>query len=255
LSKKRRGFQPDQPQTGESPSEAPAEPTAAPSRRTSRASTRRRSRALPEATPQRALERYRGVIIGGLAILGVGFVGLMLFQGASAARYECQTLLTPPPVALDEQPGFATQDLGRAHQATGSTVSFDFCPPTSGDHWSDASRSPLRRTFYQPDDSVSPGNWVHNLEHGYVVFAYQRDADEAVRQEILEAMEAAPPGELAEACGLPNKVMALPFDEMEEPFAALAWDRALLMPEWDSESATAFAEAWQDSPQAPEQAC
>lgn len=255
LSKKRRGFQPDQPATGESPSEQPAEPAAAPSRRTSRASSRRRSRAKPEAEPRSALERYRGVVIGALAVLAVGFVGLMLFQGASAARYECGSLLTPPPVAIDEQPGFATQDLGRTHQATGSTVVFEFCPPTSGEHWSDASRSPLRRAFYGPGDSVSPGNWVHNLEHGYVIFAYQRYTAESEQADIREAMDSAPAGELAEACGLPNKVMAVPFDEMDEPFAALAWDRALLMPEWDTEAAIAFAEAWQDSPQAPERAC
>jgi len=278
LSKKRRGFQPEQPATGGSPTEqsatggSPTEqlpgPAAAPSRPTSRASTRRRARTKPDAEPRGGLERYRGVLIGGLAILGVGFVGLMLFQGASAARYECESLLTPPPVAADGTPlqpatagegealpGFATTDLGRTHQPTGSTVRFEFCPPTSGEHWSDASRSPLRRAYYAPGDSVSPGNWVHNLEHGYVVLAYQRDIDEAVLGDIREAMDAAAPGELAEACGLPNKVMVVPFDEMDEPFAALAWDRALLMPEWDSEAATAFAEAWQDSPQAPERAC
>lgn len=63
------------------------------------------------------------------------------------------------------------------------------------------------------------------------------------------------PTEVAIACQLPNKVIALRFDEMSEPFAVLAWRRALLMADFDPELATAAAERFQDLPQAPERAC
>jgi len=44
-------------------------------------------------------------------------------------------------------------------------------------------------------------------------------------------------------CQLPNKVIALRFDEMSEPFAVLAWDRALLMADFDPELVTAAPSA------------
>ena len=68
-------------------------------------------------------------------------------------------------------------------------------------------------------------------------------------------MDAVEPTDVAIACQLPNKVIALRFDEMSEPFAVLAWNRALLMAEFDRELVAAAAERFQDLPQAPERAC
>ena len=42
---------------------------------------------------------------------------------------------------------------------------------------------------------------------------------------------------------------------MSEPFALIAWDRMQLLPDWDTQEALAFANAWQESPQHPEPAC
>lgn len=54
------------------------------------------------------------------------------------------------------------------------------------------------------------------------------------------------------ACGVPNKVIAVRFDDISTPFAVLAWDRALLLPSWDPAAALAFANQWQGSAAAPE---
>jgi hypothetical protein len=72
---------------------------------------------------------------------------------------------------------------------------------------------------------------------------------------IREVYEQAEQTDVGLQCGLPNKVIAVPFGDMDVPYAVLAWDRALLMPEWDTERALTFANQWQDSPQAPEAAC
>ena len=76
-----------------------------------------------------------------------------------------------------------------------------------------------------------------------------------VLEEIRDVMATVEPTEVAIACQLPNKVMAVRFDEMSEPFAVLAWRRALLMQDFDTELATAAAQQFQDMPQAPERAC
>jgi hypothetical protein len=142
--------------------------------------------------------------------------------------------------------------MGRSHANLGEPLRFAFCPPTSGSHYNVQNQAPLRRAFFGPNDSVGPGNWLHNLEHGFVVLAYRGTPDQATLDQIRTAMDTAAGTPGAAACRYPNKVIAVRFDDMDTPFAALAWDRALLMSEWDTAKAIAFAEQWQDSPQAPE---
>jgi hypothetical protein len=201
-----------------------------------------------------------------VAIIAIGVVGLFVVSGTSAAPYECDTLLTPPPEAsaaagpvASAGPtsllGFATEDLGRDHVASGSTVEYAFCPPASGEHWNIAGRAPLQRRFYQAGDDVTPGNWVHNLEHGWVIIAYRDDLTADQETGIQDVFDNANQGPLAATCGLANKVLVVPFADMSEPFALIAWDRVLLLPEWDTQAALTFANQWQESPQTPEPAC
>jgi hypothetical protein len=138
-----------------------------------------------------------------------------------------------------------------------TTVEYAYCPPTSGEHFNVQGEAPLPRRFYGPEVSLRPGDWIHNLEHGYVVFLYKGTPPAATLDSIRAAMEAAEPSapEIAQNCALPNKVIAVRFDDMDADFAALAWDRALLMDTWDPQLAMTFAQQWQDSPQAPESRC
>lgn len=270
MSKKSRGFQPEKSSDDGTSSDSTSS-AAATSRSEQRKKERSGSKSKSKSSKRSSaspLQKYKSVLLAGAVIVGIGVVGVALFSGASAAPYECASLLTPAP---DQQPaegigpvastepgslvGFATEDLGRGHVATGSSVRYRFCPPTSGDHWSAAGRAPLRRAIYGSNDSVSPGNWVHNLEHGYVVIAYQGDPPAADMDGIREVYETARQGEVALACGLPNKVIAVPFEDMSEPYAVLAWDRALMLPEWDTQRALTFANQWQEAVQAPEPAC
>jgi hypothetical protein len=149
--------------------------------------------------------------------------------------------------------GFTTVDQGRQHVANGTTVEYGFCPPTSGNHYSQANPpAPLPRDFYGPDKSLKPQQWIHNMEHGYVVIAYKGTPDQATLDSIKNVMDTATGDSFAASCGQPNRVIAVRFDSMSEPFAVLAWDRALLLPTWDSEQALTFANQWQDNPAIPE---
>jgi len=202
------------------------------------------------ATPRdRASVRRRlpslGVLLVGLAAVGfAGLIGLAVVSSLTAPDYSCAELLTPPP-GTSGADGFATESLGRGHVAAGTTISYGFCPPTSGSHYNAAGVGPLRPGFYGPNTGAGPGGWVHNLEHGYVVALY-RCADEACPSEADMAALGAfaangPPSQSAAACGYGSKVLVARFDEMATPYALLAWDRALLLDAFDAAVARLFA--------------
>ena len=137
----------------------------------------------------------------------------------------------------------------------GTTVEYAFCPPASGNHFNVAGQAPLPRNYYGPDVSLRPGNWVHNLEHGYVDLLYSCKTacpSQDVLNSMQQVMNLAPLPPDAASCGLANKVIVVRFDDMDTQFAALAWDRAMLMPTWDANAALTFAQQWQDGPQIPE---
>jgi hypothetical protein len=182
---------------------------------------------------------------------GASGAGASPEPGASPAPLASPSPAPSPSPEPTPRLGFATRDLGRGHVPANTTVRYAFCPPTSGTHWNAA----VRRALYGPGDTLAPGQWVHNLEHGYVVIAYRGEIDADALAQVRQVMDSAAPSDIAVQCGLPNKVMALRFDDMAEPWAVLAWDRALFMSEWDPDEARTFAEQWQDSPQTPEQAC
>jgi len=204
------------------------------------------------------LQRYRNVLVAGIAIVVVGLVGYGAYSAATASAYSCDALLEPPEVQTspplagetEERLGFVVEDAGARHSA--GTIRYKTCPPTSGAHRGDGA---LSRDFYGPRSVQVPNDWAHNLEHGYAVIAYAGDPGDEVLGRIRDAMDAAAPSDVAKQCGLRNKVIALRFDDMSRPFAVLAWDRALLMDTFDGVLAMAAAEEFQDGPQAPERAC
>ncbi len=66
-------------------------------------------------------------------------------------------------------PGEKTPQEGREHLPEGSELSFDYNPPTGGNHYA----SWITKGFY--DEPRWDGNLVHSLEHGYIIFWYNCD--------------------------------------------------------------------------------
>ena len=240
MSEKRRKFEPKSPSSASADTGATGRP-------------RSRSAATAGQDSGGLLQRYRSVLIGAIVIAVVGVGGLVVFQSASTSAYTCDELLSAPREPIEQaadQLGFIVPDAGRSH--SNSNLRYATCPPTSGDHRAGGA---LPRRFYGPSAIQVPNDWVHNLEHGYAVIAYSGDPGARIIDQIKTAMDSAPPSDVATACELPNKVIALRFDEMSEPFAVLAWDRALLMDTFDPALVAAAVEQFQDQPQAPERAC
>lgn len=207
----------------------------------------------PPAAPSRRLSPRLVLVAGSVtaAILLVAFV----FLGAATQRaYACDAQLAPAVASGPD--GQATKNLGNQHVAVGAALEYAYCPPASGDHFAERGRGPLPARFYPPTSEASPGGWIHNLEHGYVVVLYScGDSGSACPSEAeLEALRAfqanAPPTASAQACGIPSKVLAVRFDSMKSRFAFLAWNRVALADIFDRSAARAFAQRWID--QAPE---
>ncbi len=279
MSKRSRSLQPsaarpdpeDQPTASGVPGEAAgtseAQPTASvpdkATSSTSRAEARRRSSA-PKASAQSFFERYRLFLIGGAGVVVV-ILGLLFVNRSTTQAYECVTFVTPPPAAPSAAPGqtplvgFQTQDMGREHAVQGATIRYDYCPPASGRHYNlGGGQAPLPRHFLGPDDSVVPAQWIHNLEHGFVVLLYRGDPGPEVLEQLRSIMDEAVVSDFSQAqCGPINKVIGLRFDDLGPgvDFAAVAWDRVLLQQDFDRDQLLAFANQWQDGPQTPERVC
>jgi hypothetical protein len=112
-------------------------------------------------------------------------------------------------------------------------------PPSSGPHY--AARAP----YGVSASPVPPGNWIHALEHGGIAVLF-RCADEASCSAIAARVDAevyrrARPGAFGEA-----KLVGTPYQEMDTPFAAVAWGRILRLETLDAERILAFYDRYLD---------
>lgn len=195
----------------------------------------------------------RLVLIVGGTLASVLVVAILFYGAATQPVYACDSRLPPGTVSPD---GEVTRDLGNRHVAVGAALEYAYCPPASGDHFAAQGAGPIPARFYSPTSEVSPGGWIHNLEHGYVVALYSCGDDgascptapelEALRR--FQANGLPTPG--AQACGIPSKVLTARFDSMDSRFALVGWNRVALSNDFDATAAAVFAARWID--QAPE---
>jgi hypothetical protein len=137
-------------------------------------------------------------------------------------------------------------------------VEYAYCPPGSGPHWNIARVAPVPRAFYQPEQAVAPEQWLHNVEHGFVMLLYScgKDGNSCPSADDMATLkriyDEVPTTAGATACGVPNKLVVARFDNISTRFAMVAWDRELVTDTLDIAQAKAFAEQWMDGPAAPQ---
>lgn len=234
---------------GTTPSSSPSSSSSGPS-----GAPRAGRRATPRATAGPSfLERYRTVLLGVAIIAVVGVVGIGMFSAATQPVFACSTAwvpdaTNPPATDAPAQPGYPQPDMGQGHMANGTTVTYTYCPPASGKHFSGTQSGPITPRLYGPDDDVNPQGWIHNLEHGGLVVLYRGD-DEGATEEGQQALRAFfdsyPPSPV---CGIQPGTTVGPvfarFDEMATPFTAIVWGRALPLESLDTEAILAFDRAY-----------
>ena len=238
------------------------------SRRPSPASRAARRSRRPAPRRTTFLERYRNLLlwVGGIAVFaGLVFVGFI--APGLAPVYACGNMFdptpapsfvapsqapvasgaTPAPQVTAPAPGFVEPDMGRNHLPVGTKVTYTWCPPASGNHFSAAGQGPIPAGFYDKDSKTVPGGWVHNLEHGYEVLLYTcpgpgcTDEGQAQLQALIARWPVTPichtpPGQF-------NPVITR-FDDMAYPFAAIVWDMVLPLQTLDENQLFAFYSAY-----------
>jgi hypothetical protein len=190
------------------------------------------------------------LVVGGIVVLSAVLIG------SPASPYECGSQFQPQANATVESP-IVTPDEGRSHVQPGTKTEYASCPPASGPHYLEGGGvAPLRPAFYDSGARIGPANWVHNLEHGYVVALYRCTDGQCPSNDVLSEFRKfvlnGPPTEMATACGYPSKVLAARFDDMATPFALVAWDHVLLLDTFDASVGIDFARRWLEQPELPE---
>ena len=119
----------------------------------------------------------------------------------------------PPPSGV----GVAVPNEGWAHVAEGSATAYANNPPASGPHY------PVWLRYEEYQQPVARGYWVHNLEHGAIVFLYRPDAPGNVIPETLAAYRALADDPL---CGH-KRALITPDPDLPWPAAVVAADFVL----------------------------
>lgn len=128
---------------------------------------------------------------------------------------------------------------------TSDPVDYADRPPTNGDHagcWA---------AWGNHSEELPDENWVHNLEHGAVVFLWNcPEGCDAEVTELVEYAETLPTG----------RWIVTPYSLMDWPFAAVSWSHRLLLGCFDLPAMQAFYEenvghAPEDSLSDPDEGC
>jgi Protein of unknown function (DUF3105) len=207
----------------------------------------RRERPRPSYRRESFVERHRTrLLLAGGVVVAAMVIGF-LYVGATQKAYACTTLVEPvtPTAAPSGSPRLGQQerDMGNAHVAVGTMQRYTYCPPASGSHFNATGRGPIAARYYPPDEGTEPQGWVHNLEHGALVVLYNCSGgcpDDATLQKLKTFVSAFPASPI---CKLPagriGPVVAR-FDDMKTKYAALVWDRLLMLDSLDTDQILAF---------------
>jgi len=133
---------------------------------------------------------------------------------------------------------------GRLHVLETDPLVYAFNPPASGPHF----ETPAETGFYC--EALSPGNWLHSLEHGNVVVLFDESASNGVCLEstLRWLLLVAPP---SPAFGN-VKLVVTPYSGLPHPVAVVAWNRQLFLQDADADAILNFYDTYVD--QGPEAA-
>ncbi len=106
----------------------------------------------------------------------------------------------------------ATPATSRQHVE--GTLEYPSYPPTSGDH------NPCWAEWGVHAEAVATENWVHNLEHGGVVFLYDPTFPEADLAALSLWVDALPEG---------RALLTVASSPMDAQVAAVSWEHRLLL--------------------------
>ena len=114
--------------------------------------------------------------------------------------------------AIEEVP-YASPEC-RVHIPEDQTPQYIHNPPVAGEHF------PVWARWQKYTTEVPRGYWVHNLEHGGVIFLYRPDVSEQIWAALNRIYDASPPEQDCVDTGLPhNRVILTPDHLLDVPWA------------------------------------
>ena len=123
------------------------------------------------------------------------------------------------------------------------TIDYPDPPPVGGDH------NPCWAKWGVHDDVVAPENWVHNLEHGGVIFLY-RSSSGASPVGDAGTMDTGAVSRIDAVVRLLPRTLSTEYAALPKAFAVVAWGHRLVSDCFDEKAAEDFyAEHFNQAPE------
>ena len=133
------------------------------------------------------------------------------------------------------------------HVDEGAPVTYHNRPPSSGMHWGTV---PQPQEYRMYDTPLSPGRWVHMLEHGAVVVLYRPGP---VRRRLRRSSWASSTtARRARRWSGIRHLTITPYQDMDHAIAVVAWGYIDEMDQVDKDRIMADFKSKVDAPTAPE---
>jgi Protein of unknown function (DUF3105) len=134
-----------------------------------------------------------------------------------------------------------------SHVEEGAPLSYQHRPPSSGVHYGTV---PQPQEYRMYDTPLSPGRWVHMLEHGAVAVLYRPDlCGDACVQQLGAFYDSAPRSTLV---GGIRHLVITPYQDMDHAIAVVAWGYVDEMDQMDTDRVMADFKSKVDAASAPE---
>ena len=132
------------------------------------------------------------------------------------------------------------------HVDEGAPLSYSHRPPSSGMHYGTV---PQPQDYRMWDTPLTPGRWVHMLEHGAVVVLYRPDlCDSGCVQQLGQFYDSAPRSNLVGV----RHLAITPYEDMDHAVAVVAWGYVDEMDQLDKDRLMADYKSKVDASTAPE---
>lgn len=132
---------------------------------------------------------------------------------------------------------------GAHHVAESTPIQYADNPPSSGPHY------PIWARYEAYSNEVPEGYWVHNLEHGAVVFLYRDNASATVQSELQDVYDSLNDDNI---CGH-TRALLTANSHLQAEFAVVAWDHVLVANCVDQEAIFDFVKNFRNH--GPENVC
>jgi hypothetical protein len=149
------------------------------------------------------------------------------------------------PHGVSAQMRQVTTETG-THVDEGSPLTYAHRPPSSGMHYGTL---PQPEEYRMYDTPLTPGRWVHMLEHGAVVVLYRPDlCDDACVEQLGKFYDSAPRSSLVGV----RHLTITPYQDMDHAIAVVAWGYIDEMDQVDLDRIMADFKSKVDASSAPE---